>query len=190
VQDYLAGADATAVQTLFVVAGVPVAHVSRWFTLAFEHVPLHMAQSVRDRWSSSAFIDSRDELLDALFAWRAAAPRRQLIILSGDVHAAAAFRIRDRGGRGVIHQFTSSPLTTPLSRFQDAMNLLATRVPDLFEPRYCIRRRFLRFGHNFGLLRVEPLAGGGHTIRFAVRAWDEPRARLRTAMAVDTKPVP
>jgi alkaline phosphatase D len=188
VQDYLAGAEAAAVRTLFVVAGVPVAHVSRWFTLAFEHAPLHMAQSVRDRWSSSAFIHSRDELLDALFEWRSGAPHRQVIILSGDVHAAAAFRIRDRAGRGLIHQFTSSPLTTPLSRFQDAMNLLATRSPDLFEPRYRIRRRFLRYGHNFGLVRVEPLAAGGHRVSFAVRVWDDSRQRLHTGASIRCSP--
>jgi alkaline phosphatase D len=188
VQEYLAGAEAAAVRTLFVVAGVPVAHVSRWFTLAFQHAPLHMAQSVRDRWSSSAFIHSRDELLDALFTWRAAGPRRQVIILSGDVHAAAAFRIRDRTRRGVIHQFTSSPLTTPLSRFQDAMNLLATRLPDLFEPRYRIRRRFLRYGHNFGLVRVEPLSDGGHRVRFDLRIWDERRGRLHTTGSIRCSP--
>lgn len=189
VQDYLTG-ETEGVRTLFVVAGVPVAHVSRWFTLTFERAPVQMAASVRDRWSSSAFVQSRDALLDRLFTWRAAAPRRQVIILSGDVHAAAAFRIRDRGGRGVIHQFTSSPLTTPLSRFQDALNRAATRVPDLFEPRFRIRRRFLRFGHNFGLVHVEPLADGGHRVHFAVCIWDQSRGRLRTAATAVTAPSP
>jgi hypothetical protein len=64
------------------------------------------------------------------------------------------------------------------------MNLLATRAPALFEPRFRIRRRFLRFGHNFGLVRVEPLDGGGHRVRFAVRRWDERQRRLRTAGTV------
>jgi hypothetical protein len=188
VHDYLAGDDARTLRTLFVVASVPVAHVARWFVALFDRLPGPMGATVRDRWCSRAFVDGRDDLLEALFDWQTAAPARQVALLSGDVHAAGAFTIYRRGGRGVIQQFTSSPLTTQPGLLERTLNAVVVHGGDLLEPRLRFRRRLLVQANNFGLVRVEPLAEGGHRITFTVRAW-RPRTRtLRTAGEVVARP--
>lgn len=181
VQDYLTGAESADLHTLFVVAGVPVAHVSRWFVRLFQYLPLQKASDVLDRWVSPAFIDSRNALLDALFAWQQARPYRQVIILSGDVHAASAFTIRQRAGPGVIQQFTSSAFTTPSSWLERLFNRIASRGANLFEPRYRFERHRFSLANNTGLVRLEPLAEGGHRVEFTIQAW-QPGTRSLVAL--------
>ena len=188
VRAYLAGDDAATVQTLFVVASIPVAHVSRWVAKLFDRVPGRNGAAVRDRWCSAQFIASRDELLGDLFAWQTARPERQAIFLSGDVHCASAFTIRQRRGRGVIQQFTSSALTTPDPWTARTVNRVAVRLPNLFEPRFAFQRRLLSFLNNFGVVEVVPLDDGGHRVSFTVRAWHPDKHRLVTAGRMVTTP--
>jgi alkaline phosphatase D len=188
VRAYLAGEDARTVHTLFVVASIPVAHVSRWVAKLFDRVPGRNGAAVRDRWCSAQFIASRDELLDDLFTWQTARPERQAIVLSGDVHCASAFTIRQRGGRGVIQQFTSSALTTPDPWTARTVNRVAVRLPNLFEPRFAFQRRLLSFLNNFGVVEAVPLEDGGHRVSFTVRAWRPDRHRLVTAGRMVTTP--
>ena len=109
-------------------------------------------------------------------------------MLSGDVHAASAFTIRQRRGRGVVRQFTSSALTHPHTPLQALANLVAVRAPNLFEPDFHFRRHLLVLGNNYGLVRVTPLPEGGHRVEFRVRAW-QPRTRsLGTAGRLITRP--
>jgi alkaline phosphatase D len=187
--DWLTGDEARRLGTLFVVSSVPLAHVSRWFVRVFERFPGGRASAVRDRWCSSSFVGERDELLAALFAWQVGARCRQVVILSGDVHAAAAFTIRQRHGPGVIQQFTSSALTTRSGRFERAMNVIATRAPNLCEPGPRIQRRLVSLDNNYGLVRLSPLPEGGHRIRFTVRVWRQRQRRFR-ARGVVTEPLP
>ncbi|MDQ3547980.1 MAG: alkaline phosphatase family protein [Chloroflexota bacterium] len=187
-QSWLTGDDAQRVSTLFVMSSVPVAHTARWFTRGFDLVPERFADSIRDRWSSTGFIDSRDALLDALFAWEAVAPNRQVIILSGDVHCASAFTIRQRDGAGVIHQVTSSAMTTRLTLEQMIFNRTVVHGTNLFERRYRFERHFLSLANNYGGIRVEPLPNGGHRIIVAIRSWDAKRGRLRTTGRLILKP--
>ena len=48
--------------------------------------------------------------------------------LMGDVHAGAAFRVRRRTGRGLVHQWTSSALTTPRPWSDRLANVIGTRL--------------------------------------------------------------
>jgi alkaline phosphatase D len=189
IQAYLAG-EAASVQTLFVVATVPIAHVARWMAKLFDDLPGRHGSQVRDRWCSANFVASRDALLDALFEWETAAPARQVILLSGDVHAASAFSIRRRDAPGIIRQFTSSALSTPHTLEQRVLNWLTVRGGNLFEPRFRFRRRLLHFPNNYGLIRVRPLADGGHHVSFTVRAWQPRQQRLRTAVRLACAPPP
>jgi hypothetical protein len=180
-QAYLHGPDAATLQTMFVVSSIPVVHVARWMAKLFDRAPGKGGDQVRDRWCSSAFVQNRDALLDELFVWQTGAPRRQAIVLSGDIHAANGFTIRRRRGRGVIRQFTSSALTSPHTPMQQFLNTIATRGSNLFEPRFRFERHFLAFANNFGVVRVDPLSDGGHRVALTIRAW-RPRSRsLRTA---------
>lgn len=187
-ESWLGGEEAARVATLFVVVVMPVAHAARWFVRAFEHLRLPVASAVRDRWCSSFFTGERDRLLAALRAWRAARPQRQVILLSGDVHAASAFTIRERDGGGAIHQLTSSALASPMGLAPRLLSRLATRGGSLLEPAITIERHLQCFENNFGLVHVRARPGGGHSVRFEVRAFDPRRRALRTAGAVEVDP--
>ncbi len=188
VQEYLRGDDARTIQTLFVVSGVPVAHVARWFVALFQRLPIRRAASVRDRWCSAAFAGNRDELLDELFTWQTAAPARQVIVLSGDVHAASAFTIRRRHGPGVIRQFTSSAFTSRLGLVERVLNTVVVHGANFMEPRWRFRFHFLSLRNNYGLVRVEPLARGGHRVSFTVRAWRPRERALVSAGRLTSRP--
>jgi phosphodiesterase/alkaline phosphatase D-like protein len=185
---FLASEQAHALHTLFVVVSVPIAHVSRWFVELFQRLPSDYASQVRDRWCSRAFIKSRDEFLDELFTWQAAAPYRQAILLSGDVHAASAFTIRRRRDRAVIRQFTSSAFTTPLIGKERHLNRISTSAPNLFESDFRFRRQFLNLQNNYGLIRLKALRAGGHFVEYAVRAWDPARQMLVPGGKIATIP--
>jgi len=164
------------VQTLFVCVTVPVAHSSRWLCKAFDRVPGHYGDSVRDRWSSGRFVECRDTFLADLFAWQARSPERQAFLLSGDVHAANGYSIHERGGTGVLQQFTSSAFSVLPDLEARMLNLVAARAPNRFEPRWRFRRHFQCHQNNFGTVRVEPLPAGGHRVTFQLMAW-EPASR-------------
>src|SRR5439155_22349346 len=99
-----------------------------------------------------------------LVRWQAAGPRRQAILLSGDVHVGAAFRVERPRGPGRLVQWTSSALTTPLSRFLYVANTAGTALVRLGEWRYRVTREALVARNNFGLIDVTPLPGGGHLV--------------------------
>lgn len=166
------------IETLFVVVSVPIAHTSRWLVELFQRLPWGRADSVRDRWCSKEFIASRDELLADLFQWQSAKPARQAILLSGDVHAASAFTIRNQRGPGVVHQFTSSAYTSPCVGVERVMNQLGTYAANLGEPDLQFERRFLTVANNVGIVRLIALPSGGHQVTFDVRAWHPERRRL------------
>ena len=67
-------------------------------------------------------------------------------------------------------------------------NWIATRFPNLFESRFRFDRKFLLPKNNVGLVRLTARPGGGHDIRYTVRAWDANRARLFDAETVDITP--
>lgn len=188
IRTYLKGEDAATIQTLFVAASIPMAHVSRWMAVLFDKLPGKNGSAVRDRWCSAAFIDSRDELLDELLAWQAAGANRQVIVLSGDVHCASTFTIRPRKGGGLIQQWTSSALTTPDPLSQRTINRLAVKWPNAFEPKFSFQRRLLTFLNNYGLVSVEPLPAGGHRVTLTQRVWDPKAHQLNTAGQVVALP--
>jgi phosphodiesterase/alkaline phosphatase D-like protein len=190
VERYLAGDDAASLHTLFVVTSVPIAHVSRWMGKFLDDLPGANADAVRDRWCSNRFVGGRNALLDHLFDWEAAAPARQVILLSGDVHAASAFTIRRRKGLGVIRQFTSSAMTTPSTPRQRTLNRIAVQFPNLFEPRFHFERHLLSFPNNYGFVRVVPLPDGGHRVGFSVRSWHPEQGQLKTAAGLIGEPDP
>lgn len=185
---FMRGDEVQQLHTLFVVTSVPLAHAARWMALLFERVPGEYGAAVRDRWVSSAFLPSRDEFLERLFGWQDGAAHRRVVLLSGDIHEADAVAILRRDRPGTIWQFTSSAFTSPPTTTLRRFNWIATRFPNLFERRYRFERRFLIPRNNFGLVRLTARPGGGHDIRYMVRAWDPDRGRLFDAGVVNVSP--
>jgi alkaline phosphatase D len=187
-QSFLSECDRNGTTSVFVVASVPIAHVSRWAVLSLGWVHAAVEANIRDRWCSAGFIADRNRLLDTLIEWQTAAPTRQVFVLSGDVHAASAFTIRQRKGTGVIRQLNSSAFSHPLHGADLLLNRAATYLPNLFEPRYRFRRHALVYENNFGLVRLEPLPAGGHRVEFTVQAWQPRRRALRVGARIVCTP--
>ncbi|CAN5819648.1 hypothetical protein BH23CHL2_BH23CHL2_34390 [soil metagenome] len=177
---FIDGPESDGISTLFVVSSVPVAHVARWMPKLLEPLPGKLGDSVRDRWTTDAFRGQRDALLEQLFGWQTASSSRQVVVLSGDVHVASAYTIRPRSGPGKIEQFTSSAFTTPLSSFERYLNLFAARGSNLLESRWEFARHFQSYANNAGLVRLTPLASGGHHVELLIRGWNRRELRLRT----------
>ncbi|HEX8705038.1 MAG TPA: alkaline phosphatase D family protein [Myxococcaceae bacterium] len=166
------------VQTLFIGVTVPVVHTARWLAKAFSRMPGMYGDSLRDRWSLGRFIEYRDAFLAELFSWQSRSPERQVFLLSGDIHAANAYSIHERSGTGVIHQFTSSAFSVLPDLEARALNLVASRAPNRFEPKWRFRRHFQCHENNLGTVRLEPLSVGGHRVTFQVMAWEPASRRL------------
>jgi hypothetical protein len=176
---FLDEAAAAGVTTLFVATSVPVVHASPAFMAALEGIPLGIGRDIRDRWDVPAVRHERARLLDLLFGWQTAGPRRRVAILSGDVHVGAAFTIAPaRGSRGRIQQWTSSALSTPVGLEHALANRLVTTFVRLGEPSLHVRRHGLETRNNAGYVEVRPREGGGHEVTFTVLAFDQRRSRL------------
>ena len=180
---FLASATERDVATVFIAASVPVVHASPAIMAALERWPTGTGRDIRDRWDVPTFRHERTSLFERLFAWQAARPRRQVVILSGDVHVAAAFSVRRRGGRGHLMQWTSSALSTPGGLQHVLANRLVTGLVRWGEHDVRVWKRGLATGNNFGLVEVAPAEGGGHDLTFTVYQYDPRRDRIRAAFA-------
>lgn len=172
--------------TIFLLAGIPIVHHSPAFVRLLEWVPSLYATDLRDRWSAEPIKHERTRLLELLLDWQAARPARQVAVLSGDVHAGAVFRLRRPGRAGLIHQWTSSPLSTQPSFPEHLANVLGTRLVNLGEDRYHSTRAALVQGNNFGLVQVTP-ASGGHQLELTLYAHIS-RSRVRRAARISIRP--
>jgi len=168
---FLADATDRGVTTLFIAASIPVVHHAPYLVRMTEWLPTLLGADIRDRWASTPIEHERTALLERLFDWQCSAPRRHVILLSGDVHAGAAFRIKRRRGRGTVWQWTSSPLTTRASYIENSANRLGTKFVNVGDERYHAERRALVTRNNVGLVQVTPEPGGGHRVALALHAY-------------------
>ncbi len=160
------------ISTVFIVASIPVIHFSPAIVSVLQWVPGGKGSDVRDRWDAAPFREERDALLGILAAWQQDGPRRQVIVLSGDVHAGGAFEVRDRPTGGRIQQWTSSSLSAPGGRVHDVVNHLGSRLVNLGERRCEVRRIGVDARNNVGMVHIRPVAGGGHHVTFDLHAHD------------------
>ena len=150
--------------TIFVVAGIPVVHHAPALVRLAERVHHKYGTDLRDRWSATPIIHERNRFLDLLLGWQSARPGRQVVLLSGDVHAGAAFTVESRKMPGRIQQWTSSPLSTHAGLPETLANVVGSALVNLGEDEYHSERQALVLGNNFGLVQVTPLADGGHRV--------------------------
>jgi alkaline phosphatase D len=188
---FLAEADERDARTIFIAASVPVVHASPALMAFLEGLPTSTGRDIRDRWDVPHFRHEREALLERLFGWQRARPRRQVAILSGDVHVGAAFSLRprrDRGGRGRIAQWTSSALSTPTGIQHVLANRLVTRLVRLGEPSLRVWRRGLVTTNNVGLVELQPDPDGGHVVTFRAFAHDPGAGTLTEALSDRSAP--
>jgi alkaline phosphatase D len=187
---FLAEAATRAIPTVFVVAAVPIIHFSPLLMDLLVRFPNPRRTAARDRWTAPPFRAQRDALLESLLDWQSAQPERRVFLLSGDVHAGAAFRVTRRDRPGALWQWTSSPLTSRSGRAAHLANLLGTALPSLGEPRYAVRRHALTLRQNFGLVRVTPRPTGGHSVYFTLHTYrpGEPNLAVAADLTADIHP--
>ncbi len=179
---FFAEATERAIPTIFLGLSVPLVHASPALMGAMERLPTSSGRDVRDRWSVPHFAAERTRLLELIFGWQSAAPARQVIVLSGDVHVGAAFNVKPRTGRGRFAQWTSSALSTPDGLPHILANQLITRFVRLGEKELHVWRRGLATSNNVGLVNVEPQDGGGHEISLTVHQYDARKDVLKVSL--------
>jgi alkaline phosphatase D len=93
------------------VSPVPVVHLTNFVTNFLDLPALGLADDLRDEWEHKSNYAERNTLLDGLFDY-SASHNKPVIILSGDVHIGAAFKLTRKGKTGArVYQLTSSGIT-------------------------------------------------------------------------------
>ncbi|MGE3961619.1 MAG: alkaline phosphatase D family protein [Dehalococcoidia bacterium] len=159
-------------RTVFITSSIPLIHFSPAAVGILQWVPGGKGSDVRDRWDAAPFLAERDAFIDLIGRWQRGHPLRQVIVLSGDVHAGAAFRVRDRATGGRFHQWTSSSLSAPGGIAHNIANRLGSRFAQLGERRCEVERIGLDPRNNVATVHVRPLTGGGHRVTFDLHAHD------------------
>ncbi len=142
---------------VFIGSAVPVIHLTPKLVNADNTRLAELMSSqddMRDHWEHHMHNEERARFLAALF--RAAARGLKVCILSGDVHMAAAFKLRDPDSGAVIYQITSSAITYNVPRISGWLTSLGVPDDGTTSEGYEFERLMLYTGANFGLLRVRP----------------------------------
>src|SRR5690606_34959661 len=144
-----------------------------------DRLPGHEGDNTRDRWDAEAFAEDRDRLVHMVCDWQAARADRSVAILSGDVHAGAAFSVSRRGpGGGGFVQWTSSALSSPGGMMHTLANRLITRPVNLGSRDADARRHGVEPRNNFGIVEVVPRdEGPGHRLSLSIYGYDPKRRR-------------
>jgi alkaline phosphatase D len=179
---FLAEASERGVPTIFIGLSVPLVHASPAIMSALERVKAGFGRDVRDRWSVPAFAAQRTMLLERLFGWQSERRRRQVIVLSGDVHVGAAFNVRALRSAGHFSQWTSSALSTPVGPKHAMANRVITTAVRLGERELRVWRRGLATRNNVGLVTVAPADGGGHEVVLEIHELRPEGERLAVAL--------
>lgn len=142
---------------IFVLAAVPVFHVRS--TIANKTVTdifsTDYSDDLRDSWEHEIHDKERLEFTNLLF--EAAGRGNKVVILSGDVHIAAAFKLRNDAGH-VIYQLTSSAITYNMSRISGWLFAKFGTLPEegTTKEGYTFERRALYWDSNFSIIKANP----------------------------------
>lgn len=190
-ETFLADAADRDTRTVFVAATIPAVHFPPVAVRLLDGLPGSKGGNIRDRWDSESFQPQRDRLLHILCDWQAEGAGRQAIILSGDVHAGAAFRVQRKQGPGQVLQWTSSSMTAPIGLVHILANNLGTAAVNLGEKDFTSTRDAVQARNNFGVVRVEPLGSRdqpGHRISFSLYKYHSRRRRVTPSFTLTYPP--
>jgi hypothetical protein len=143
-ESFLAEATEGETRTIFVVVTIPVVHFPPAAVRLLDGLPGNKGENIRDRWDAENFRSQRDRLLHTLCDWQARKRRRQVVLLSGDVHSGAAFRVKRKHSPGEVLQWTSSPLSSPIGPAQFLANNIGTALVNLGEKDFLVTREAIR----------------------------------------------
>ncbi len=176
---FLEEAGAREVGTVFIGCSIPVVHFSPAIVRLLDRLPGHEGDNTRDRWDAEAFEADRARLVDMVCDWQGANPRRSVAILSGDVHAGAAFSVSRKGPRGgEFVQWTSSALSSPGGVMHTLANRVTTRPINFGNRQADARRLGIEPRNNFGIVEVVPRdEGRGHRLSLSIYGYDPKRRR-------------
>lgn len=152
---WLESAEVRKKKVVFVISAVPVLHVSTMVANMSELGPVikrGLQDDLRDSWENRKHKSEREALMSSLF--KAADRGQRVVILSGDVHIAAAFKISN--GKSVIHQLTSSAITYNIPLWESYLFSIFG-VPDDGETEegYKFKRLALYGDSNYSLVKVD-----------------------------------
>jgi alkaline phosphatase D len=153
--DWLEGEEIKKRKFLFIVAAVPLLHMYPVLVNSDETFIAKLdglGDDLRDSWEHALHNIERQAVFEVLF--KAADRGQRVVILSGDVHIAAAFRITK--GKSSIFQLTSSAITYNVPTTLGW--LLGKGVPDdgITHEGYQFKRMGLYTDSNFSLIQVDP----------------------------------
>ena len=167
---------------VFVVLTVPPVYLPDWLVATGERVPL-MRSAFAARWNAARNRRALDRLFDALREHKASAPGQKLVLLSGDVHQAAALALRWPTGESAF-QFVSSALTNAERNWKAvAARRVAFRMRrvrhgagrmgvELLAPASSAGQNPFN-GLNVGVVHVRADEGTGAAVRFEILTYDE-----------------
>ena len=165
---------AAGVELLFVVTTVPVAHVAQWAVAQARERNLHLEIDTADLWNDEKNQKDLRRLLDTLYHLQCEGAVRQVFILGGDVHVATASQIQSdnpqHARKPIIHQFTSSPLSTAPPGWAAALfsGLFIRGTISLIEGYRAMNTRYLA-RRNFGEVKVRR-HGAGWQVELSIAA--------------------
>lgn len=139
---------------LFVVSAVPLLHLSAW-ARDFGKLAKSLQDDLRDSWDHPEHTEERAAFTAALFG--VANRGIRVSVLSGDVHAAAAFRIEDKNTRKAIYQLTSSAITYNVPRVSGWVLAAAALGRGETEEGHPFERVALYRESNFAMVQVDPI---------------------------------
>ncbi len=181
-RSFLESAARREVQTVFIVATTPVIHFPPTGIRLLDSLPGRKASLMRERWDSEAFLPYRERLLNTLFAWQSEVPGRKVVLLSGDVHAAGAFRVHRKAGEGVLTQWTSSALSTPGGFDHLVANRVGSRLANWGDGLCRSERIGVEPLNNFGLVNVTP-GQGQDDVELSIYKFDAQKRELRLSFS-------
>jgi hypothetical protein len=185
-EGFIAQCDQRETPTIIITAGIPVVHHAPALVRVAERVHHRYGTDLRDRWTATPIAHERTRFLELLFDWQAARPGRQVVIISGDVHAGAAFEIRRTAGPGILNQWTSSPLSTHAALPEWLASEIGSALVNVGDDGYHSTRRALVRGNNFGVLQATPRPGG-HDLELSLYVY-KPGRGVRVAARVNGTP--
>ncbi len=177
---------------LFIVSAVPVLHTTDLIVgledqKAFGLIRGGDRDDLRDGWEHSLHDAERREFKRIL--WQAADKGIRIAILSGDVHASAAFRLEKKGIDLPIYQLTSSAITYHLTLVQEkfAKHLLPAAEEGKTQDGEYFTRLALSVKSPYAIVQVDPKNGKAVFQLYGVEQTpshnDSSKADLRTNSA-------
>ncbi len=186
-RNYVEALDAGTCKFLFVVSAVPVLHLTKKVVqqedkLIYGAFKGETRDDLRDGWEHELHDKERKEFKEIL--WKAAKKGIRVAILSGDVHASAAFRFEKEGVDLPIYQLTSSAITYHLSSFHAFVvrNWLPAGENGSTDDGESFTRLALSVKSPFAIIQVEPTSGTAVFQIYGVESTQEPEGpNLRTS---------